>query len=179
MDDKESYQLELFSHSKNSAGVRKRSGSFFTSIRGYEKTILLIIGLVTTSLISFSFGVERGRRFSTVKSSVVPQVSLAVTENVPKPVAPPPPPVVIKEEPLKATAVLKMQGYTIQLASYKSMIEAQKEASALKVKGLSPLVLTKGNYIILCVGNFLSKENAKPLIAQLQGRYKGCYIRRL
>lgn len=72
-----------------------------------------------------------------------------------------------------------VSGYTIQLASYKSRSFAQKEAELLKKRGLLPLVIPKGNYTILCVGRFPTKEGAQSLLAQLTKRYQGCYLRRL
>jgi len=38
--------------------------SFFTRIRGYEKTLLLIMLLVLISIVSFSLGVEKGKRIA-------------------------------------------------------------------------------------------------------------------
>jgi cell division septation protein DedD len=73
----------------------------------------------------------------------------------------------------------KGQAYTIQLASYKSNSHAQKEAAVLKQKGYSPLLLTKGEYIVLCVGNFSNKQNAQSLLPELSKRYGDCRIRRL
>jgi hypothetical protein len=65
------------------------------------------------------------------------------------------------------------------VASYQSKTHAQKEAEALRKKGVTPLVLSKGDYIIVCVGNFSNRDAAKSLLLDLRKRYQDCYIRRL
>ncbi|MDD5408953.1 MAG: SPOR domain-containing protein [Candidatus Omnitrophica bacterium] len=65
MADKQDYsQNELFTQSLDSGQYKPRvpANHFFTRIRGYEKILLLIMGLVLLSIISFSLGVEKGRR---------------------------------------------------------------------------------------------------------------------
>ena len=57
-------QSELFSSPNNSGQYKGRvpKNPFFLRIRGYEKIMLLIMGLVLTGIIFFSLGVERGKR---------------------------------------------------------------------------------------------------------------------
>ncbi|MBU0547849.1 MAG: SPOR domain-containing protein [Candidatus Omnitrophica bacterium] len=65
MAEKQDYlQSELFTQSQNSGQYKPRTygNQFFTRIRGYEKILLLIMGLVLLSVISFSLGVEKGKR---------------------------------------------------------------------------------------------------------------------
>jgi cell division septation protein DedD len=76
-------------------------------------------------------------------------------------------------------AIKKLEGYTIQLASYQNKGSAVKEAERLKKNGLTALVVAKGNYSILCVGSFNSKETAGPLLSQLKRKYQDSFIRRL
>jgi len=137
-------------------------------------------------VISFSLGVEKGKRLTMQKlTDFQPTPQKAITEEAPKAdispkqeVLPP----VIREEVIQVKAAAPQIGranYTIQLASYKTRTSAQREAEVLKKKGFMPIVLAKGNYIVLCVGKFSNKEKALTLLASLQARYKGCYIRRL
>ncbi|MFA6357247.1 MAG: SPOR domain-containing protein [Candidatus Omnitrophota bacterium] len=69
--------------------------------------------------------------------------------------------------------------YTIQLAAFKNRALALREAQILLKNGFSPVVFTKGSYIILCVGKFSNQESAQPLLTQLQRTYANCRIRRL
>lgn len=166
-------QLELFTQSEDSGSLKTYSANkpFLAHIWIYEKTILIIIGLVVTGIISYSLGVERGKGLSILKNNV--QVDIQPTAQ--KPLEN-----VIKEEPVrKETLPLLKQGLIIQLASYKSKASAQKEAEFLKKKGLSPLIVSKGGYQVLCVGNFPNREAAKSILSELKKRYKDCYIRRL
>ncbi|TAM39610.1 SPOR domain-containing protein [bacterium] len=67
MAEKQDYsQGEFFSSSLESGQFKGHiaKSSFFTRIRGYEKTMLLIMLLVLTSIIAFSLGVEKGKRLA-------------------------------------------------------------------------------------------------------------------
>lgn len=178
--EKERYsQLELFSPGQKEYGQIKspaQNRTFLNYIWGYEKIILTIMGLVITGIISFSLGVEKGKKLAqgykfspqeTRQETNIPKAKVqpnAERQDVLKPVTP---------------ADSLQNYYTIQLASYQSKTSAQKEADALKRKGLLPLVLSKGKYTVLCVGNFADKETARPLLSELKKRYQDCFIRRL
>ena len=67
MAEKQDYsQGELFSQSPESGQLKGHiaRSSFFMRIRGYEKTMLLIMLLVLISIVSFSLGVEKGKRLA-------------------------------------------------------------------------------------------------------------------
>lgn len=161
MEKQNNSQLELFSQLSASAETKKEGlGNLPLSwIRGYEKTILIVIAMLITGIVSFSLGVEKGK--------TAPKEKQGVVKNNPIPQDSP----VIQEE--------QQRGYTIQLASYKTKEHAEKEAETLQQKGHAPLILTKGSYIVLCVGSFSDKEKARILLSQFDKRYKGCYIRKL
>jgi cell division protein FtsN len=82
-----------------------------------------------------------------------------------------------------AVAAVKPAGtgaYTIQVASYKGIKSAQREADKLKQKGFDNVyVLPKGTYTIVCVGSFRNKEDASGIKRQLNNRYQGSVVRRL
>ncbi len=186
-------QLELFS--QQVSGVPKKAlprGSFLGQIRAYEKAVLIIIGFITISIISFSLGVEKGRKMASsnilmerAAVAVPAQPVVAAVAQKQETVLDRPQSLnteaetVVKKEPVNDQKAGK--NYTIQVASYKVKTYAQKEADILKNKGLSPLFLNKGNYVVLCVGNFVSRSAAESLLTELkkQKRYSGCLIRRL
>ncbi len=71
MAEKQDYsQSELFTRSQDNGHYKPRipKNPFFLRIRGYEKVMLLIMGLVLVSIISFSAGVENGKRAAPVKN---------------------------------------------------------------------------------------------------------------
>lgn len=166
-------QLELFSYLlENKEGKRKPTYSFFNYMRNYEKIIMRIIIFIITTVISFSLGVEKGKKMTArqinsrrqMASDILPKHSVIEKEEI-KTVSP------IKPEPIG--------NYTIQVASFTTSTYAQKEAEKLKKKGLSPQVLSKGRFAVLYVGNFSDKESAKLVLTELKKIYRDCFIRRL
>lgn len=170
MDKKSHSQLELFSQPKGYSELKTQDNynAFLSYIRNYEKIILIIIGFIVTGIISFSLGVEKGR------TVVRPPSPIQTIDK--SPLEPPKKQDSIKQPQPKEE---KIQNYTIQLASYKTKAHAEQEAERLRKKGISPLVLSKGAYTVLCVGNFPDEKSAKSLLPELKKRYQDCFIRRL
>jgi hypothetical protein len=178
-------QLELFSDSSGLNEPRRGtlSNSALSRIWKYEKTILLTISIVTTGLVSFSLGVERGKRLALLKNNSRVENNKPVVATTPDKAS-----AVInpsgQEAPVQQKAPqqkepVQAQDFAIQLASYKMMAHAQKEAEILKKMGLSPIILSKGSYIVLYVGKLSNKEAAQSLLSELKKRYRDCIIRRL
>jgi hypothetical protein len=165
-------QLELFSQPHSVRDVNPERGhAFLSRLRAHEKIIITIMAMVISGVISFSLGVEKGKRISLLGASTRMDIAaIQAPQETPAKLtqAPPAPP---KETP--------KESYVIQLASYKTKILAQKEAEVLRKKGFSPLVLSKGSYSVLYVGNFANREKAKLLLGELKKRFKDCYVRRL
>ncbi|MFA5356168.1 MAG: SPOR domain-containing protein [Candidatus Omnitrophota bacterium] len=169
-------QLELFSQAKGDIQVKTRvPGTFRLRISKYEKTILFVIVFALISIISFSLGVEKGRKSALLKVSA-PKFDLAVKQQA-QPALPAPEKKQQAEE--KSGLQEYIDSYTIQVASFSKRVNAQKEADNLKKKGLSALVLVKGKFSIVCVGNFSNKEEAESFLPKLRKQYQDCRIRRL
>lgn len=164
--------MELFSQSGDAA-VEKASAAnnpLFASLRRHERPLSIVMGIIIISIISFSLGVEKGKRMAVVKDSLRFDTASSVTpQAAPQQIS------TADQKPQEAI----QQGYTIQLASFKTKANAKKEAEALTRKGLSPIFLSKGSYTILCVGNFSNKNQAQPVLSELKRRYQDCYLRRL
>jgi len=181
MEDQDNIQLELFSKTEEAGNLKpkKASNAFLVYIWNYEKTILVIISFIITGIVSFSLGVEKGKRLSILKNS---RLDMALTTQPLDRLMPKgknPNSAITKENTVKEPQPLEKQDYIIQLASYKTKTYAQKEVELLKKRGLSPLVLSKGSYAVLCVGNLSNRQTAQSLLSELRKRYKDCYIRRL
>ena len=176
-------QLELFSQNHDPSIVRDSVGrpTLTSRMRQYERVIIFTIALILACIISFSLGVEKGKRVSVIISE---PIKVVAAKEAPK-VVPSSQQIVIKpQQPVTPVVERKVSAptagaYTIQVASFKSKALAQKEAQVLKKKGMNTVILTSGSYTILCVGNFTSKKEAQPVLSELQKRYQGCYIRRL
>ncbi|KPK96578.1 MAG: hypothetical protein AMJ95_13425 [Omnitrophica WOR_2 bacterium SM23_72] len=193
MEKDTAYQLEMFSAQSQSFSRKgdRHDNLFFNFVRSYEKAILVIIGMVAVSIISFGLGVEKGKRVTSVKFSprldmakkpALPPVKVAPAEQpkpqvTGKPVALPEGSAEVKEK--SAPQFLEQQGYVIQLASYQQRNFADREAEELKKKGFSPIILKKGVFTVLYVGNFPSKESASAKLSELRERYTDCYIKKL
>jgi phosphoheptose isomerase len=68
----------------------------------------------------------------------------------------------------------------VQVASYKSEKSAQREVDALRQKGFKEVyALTKGKYVIVCVGKFDSKTGARLFTEKLKSRYQDTSVRSL
>ncbi|MBP7217187.1 MAG: SPOR domain-containing protein [Candidatus Omnitrophica bacterium] len=195
MEKETGLQLELFNKAGEIAQEQAsgRNDSFFTFVRSYEKSILLIFGFVVTGIICFSLGVEKGKRL--VAHNTETRFDVALRPTTAAVSAPVVKPIVSQQEKAKETllkpavqkesfsqpAIIKelLLNYTIQIGSYHTKDQAQKEAKALQKKGMLSLVVPKGKYFIVCVGNFNNKSKAQSTLTELKKRYRDCFIRRL
>lgn len=69
--------------------------------------------------------------------------------------------------------------YVIQLACYTKETIAKAEMNSLKKQGLPVQLVKKGKYLVLYVGEFNTKSEAKELLTKLKNRYTDCFIRSL
>ncbi|TBR16023.1 SPOR domain-containing protein [bacterium] len=171
-------QLELFS-SINTPLNRdpQMSRNFFSYLKRYEKIVLLTIGFIIFGIVSFCLGVEKGK--GNIRQAYQYR---AVASNPPQEAPVQPALRVAPKQEVVIPVVLKASGgqkYTIQLVTFQSSRLAQKEVEALRKKGLKPLAIPKGSYVIVCVGSFSSKDTARSLLPDLKKRYQDCFIRRL
>lgn len=192
-------QLEMFSNTGQTIVHNNASYNiFFGCLKRHEKIILLIMSFIITGALSFSLGVERGKKMAAANANDI-QIEIANTKPQAAPIQeqkklfkniteeeknrlanlPQSLPVQLNNGNEKETSSEKKPCYTVQLASYKTNTTAQKEAQKLQEKGHTTLVINKGNYIILCVGNFADKETAKTKLSELKKKYRDGIIRRL
>lgn len=193
-------QLELFSQDTPQARPNPCASSrVLCFLKQYEKAILILMGFLVTSVVSFSLGVEKGRKMFVSNSSMRMDMAMArvvlrpavlaagpkdkflLPEKQAKPqVVPLPRPPAPQANSPAQNAKEKKQGiFTLQLASYQKRDFAQKEAAVLSKKGIAAFVLAKGNYFVLYSGNFPSRQAAKMLLAKFKKQYRDCIVRRL
>ena len=168
-------QLEIFELGHKS----RRDSSGYAEIS--EKTpqvkfptqlCVKIAYIVIIAVISFALGVEHGKTTAKSNNSArfvaekkVIQAPQAEKEEIQKPVA------------VKPTTI---EGYIIQVATYKkdsSFID--KEASKLKQKGYTPVIIPSKEWAQLCAGKFASKKIADEHLKKLEQTYKGCFVRKI
>ncbi len=186
----DSSQLELFSQEKPDSKPRMPS-SFLAYVKKFEKAILLIMSLVVVAVIAFSLGVEKGKRMASPESreASIDRAFRTATPAAQNPVDTQPAQQQTLEQnttpaPAPTNAVIQQQKketqgrFIIQIGSFLSRTNANQEASVLKKRGFSPLIISKGRYNILCVGSYPTKEAAQASLNKLQKSYQGCFIRR-
>lgn len=192
MEKANHYQLELFTQTgrcRFSQPKEEGRNRFLSELWRYEKALLIIIGFIITAVSSYSLGVEKGKRNAMLKNNS--NLDIAVKKQVSGPSSHTKE-IVIQDLPeitntaqpstpkkIQLQIPIQTQNYTIQLATYQASTYAQKEAEKLKKRGLLPLVLPKGEYQVLCVGNFSNRNAAASLLSELKKQYRDCFIRRL
>lgn len=186
-------QLELFTKSEGAQELNVSKPGFLARIRNYERALLVVIVFIISSIVFYCLGIEKGKKMV----SAVGSFDLAANDRASKPavVVPEAPAVnaapapAVKNIPVQNAAVenipkpvqaLEAMGYyTVQVASYKNKQAAQKEVDFLKKNGYASLVISKGSYVVVCVGNFNNKEKAKLVMGKLKNKYQDCMLRRL
>lgn len=144
----------------------------------YEALIIGLIGLVLTTSIIFSLGVERGRSLEFVEAPLnVKEVQAQPAEKSPE--GQKQPEVKPKEQEIEKTVPVApaQKPFTIQVATYKTRTSAEKESTRLKNIGYSSDVLKKKEKFIVCVGTYAKKELAQQTLRDLKRIYKDCYVR--
>lgn len=196
-------QLELFDlHNQEAHGNSPKADPLQQAkVRGYQKVIFQAIAFIFVGLVSFSLGVEKGRKPiarvtpQASETSSVPFVPLSEVINganvSDKPQKPEPD---VKEESgsllaknQKQLKILKPQQgaitakaqWTIQVASISRSKNVKKELSHLENKGYHAFGLVKGKYTVICVGKFAAKDHAQNSLAKLKTKYPDCQIRKL
>ena len=71
------------------------------------------------------------------------------------------------------------KSYAIQVASYRFSSAAEREKKKLEEKGYHAKIVKKGEYLIVLVGEYLSREKALQNLNNLKSSYKDCFLRRL
>ena len=168
----------------------------FVTLR-LDQTIGLTLVLLVIYVLTFSWGVEKGKKSSQVVQSVLPvsaqvlspEVSPAVVasvakttsvtladESVPKEV-----PIPVAELPKPVAKVLRPDGkFTIQHVTYITQSAADREIQKLAQRGYNSFVIPSGKHLQVCIAAFSSRQDASKILSQLraQGLVSGdAYVR--
>ncbi len=146
-----------------------------------DTLILLGVIAILVFTISFSLGVERGKKIALnsegagqglrspaktadsittkAKGGNLPNNNLTPQESAEEE----------KEE----------KGYHVQVASFHKQNSAQREAKSLEDIGYPVRILKKGDYLVIYVGGFQDEREAKNNFKNLRKKYKDCILRKL
>lgn len=203
-------QFELFpGATPGSSGPQPQPRLMFSSLTlSGENIIVLTVIVFLAIIVSFSFGVEKGKHVAMQTGIMTPQKIVQNTPVVSKetlvqsPVTLPKPQTIVQpapKAPVKqiqtATVTAKANlpvpkamvpavqtpanFYTVQVASFKKQEFADQEAQGLKKKGYETFVVAKGQHLILCAGRFSTQDAAKVFSGKLKSKYKDCLVRRM
>ncbi|MFA5087455.1 MAG: SPOR domain-containing protein [Candidatus Omnitrophota bacterium] len=193
-------QFELFpGDAKCSEATTQADSRLICLSLSLDKVLLMIVATLMLMVLSFSLGIERGKRAvpARMRSAEIDEKAVATSEAINIPVKETVEegqpasvetfhndPVIMKasiQPPENLKSVTESLGgmYTVQVASFKKEESAQGEAKRLKKRGYEIFVLWKGNHSVVCVGKFSNKEKAKVFSGKLKKEYKDCLVRRL
>jgi len=156
-----------------------------------DALILSSVVMILLLALSFSLGVERGKR-----SLVSPSNRHAATATTPAPSISTKETLVSPQQTILAATkqysyhepeeavtetVLKSpsQGYRIQVASFRKEDSARKETQWLRQKGYKAYHNRSGNYIVIYVGEYKDITTAKAALQLLRKKYKDCILKKL
>ncbi|MDP8265053.1 MAG: SPOR domain-containing protein [Candidatus Aceula lacicola] len=186
-------QFELFPGASREAQDSEKPKFFFSSITlTLENIIVLTVLLFMGIIVSFSFGVERGKRVVLADKHALSQIqNVSIEPEILK----------VAEIPVEENTVfvakeaeerveqeaaepsilkgLPENFYTVQVASFKTHKYAEKEALSLKKKGYEIFIVQKGSHLVVCAGKFLEHDEAEGFSTKLKNKYKDCLVRRL
>jgi len=146
-----------------------------------EKLFFLLIALVLVIVVTFCFGVERGK---CIASGPRPIVAAAVQSK------PAERQVIntiqVKVKPAMVTNVATKNSlakgkpgeiYTIRIAAYVNKKSAADLSAKIRQSGFPAYIRTSGNFYIICVGDYTDKKQADRALLELKKIYKDCYIK--
>lgn len=154
-----------------------------------EQLILAGIVAILLACLVFFLGVLRGRSLRDLPArTLTPQAAASIARPYAQPVsqaatrrAPGSPSTTPSVQVPAAAAVMAAdpsKPYTIQLVTHKKKEYADHEASLLRRSGYPAIILQKGGYFVVCVGQYANKEEAKRDLKLFANKYKGCFLQR-
>lgn len=203
-------QGELFREEDNRLEAASENKSFLSRTRvsfTLDKGLFGLIGLMAIFVLTYSFGVEQGKRAMEFQSKTLtsmpaqasPQKTLQSAPGDPQegivlmvdqtkgitsqaratePEANEP---VSREIPAKLAAAKSVPGgsYTVQLVTYKLEAQAQREIERLKTSGRNGFVIPSGRYYQVCADRFQTRGEAASALKRLrlENRYHDAFVR--
>ncbi len=187
-------QFELFPGKVEGSSASQPMPRFiFSSMTlSAENIIILTVFVFLGIIVSFSMGVERGKRLSLAlvnkpverivaepSSGVAPLLQKESVKKIDAAVVAKKE-VIVPAPKVVAPAPSSTENfYTVQVASFKLRKFAEDEAQGLKKKGYEAFIVAKGQHLIVCAGRFLDESAAKIFSGKVKSKYKDCLVRRL
>jgi cell division septation protein DedD len=204
MSDFKDYQSELFDEFNSGEPKQRklrRPADYPRKINlsvSREKLIFSGIFVILLFIISFSLGIERGKKiaFRQVSEGSIQQSAntarVADTQNQSQQgIAAEDNQSLAQQKGVEIEPTIKAgktaeakreedlrEFYTLQAAAYSNLSRAQKEAKKVQDEGYKTTIDSSGKYHILLIGKYKSKSEAVAIKKKLAKRYTGCYVRK-
>lgn len=141
----------------------------------FENILLTVIFFIFGIIIAFVFGFEMG------KGQGEPKISSAVTEAIP--VSAPADmtaadDAAAEKEDTGGRSVHSGDGYTIQLISYRDKRKAEDKTRSLNAAGDAAHIISTKKWHQVCVGSYVTRDEALEDLVRFSSTYKDCYLRR-
>jgi len=178
MDGKKEEQKEFFEEFKRPERHRDRlrkryisSKRFFVTV-SLENLVLFCIIVIMVLVLSFSLGVEKGKRFDIAKETVIEKEAApalkAELSSIEKE---------LPASPSGGPAPKAAAKYTIQVATFRKESAVDEEIKRLKKNGFSAFTVPSKDMLQVRVGKYATLEEAKSDLRKLRERYKDCFVR--
>ncbi len=165
-----------------------------------DKLILTAIFFIVCIIISYSIGVETGKRLKTKEIQANPgQIDTKIEiAEIPEKLLEEESAIQKKEkgqslkspdkdkntrnqdtiaepEPTQETKPF----YSVQIATYSNKGFAERKKNQLNSQGLKSFLLQKGEYEVLYIGRFTNKSEAKKAASRLKKTYSDCLVKKI
>jgi len=169
-------QLYLFNHHRDNEKGSSRPKVIL------PLDTLILLGVITILLftISFSLGVEKGKRITRKIEGIKKEIANPGIQNQNT--------TTTKNKSInkKAEAIQRpkekvvedRKRYHVQVASFKKENSAQAEVERLEENGYPVRIMKKGDYVVIYVGGFESEREARSSFNDLKKRYRDCIFKK-
>ena len=151
-----------------------------------ENLVLFSIIIILAAVLSFSMGVERGKRIIG-KRVIMPTIEVsAINSESNTPLTNEENEKAAFEEPASGTIAQEAElfplmettpAYTIQTIAFRKEEVARREKESLEKKGFSVFIIPGNSFYQVCVGKYGTVEEAKADLSKLKGKYGDCFVR--
>lgn len=152
-----------------------------------ERVVFIVIAVILAMVIVYALGVERGKASAYKPPAVYSKnqpvertdtlKTVAATRSIPTVQQSSVLPRQDKQPLKKETAVTKPGTFTIVALTLSKRDTAVAELEYLKKEGYQAYLAVSGSYHVVCVGNFESREAARPVFNAIRARYKDAFIK--
>ena len=145
-------------------------GKKFAFNLSYENIVLLFIAFIMLLVVFFSLGVEKGKRII-LHTKISPAETPQIIEE----------PEIVETDEIteKKLPEPSLKPYTIQVVAFKKEEKARQATERLKNDGYKAFVIPSKEWLQVCVGRYINKEESKKDFADLKKMYPTSYFRKI